>query len=86
MSNILNLDQAPETPVERIAWLGGVLRAVRAELETEFQEAYFQARIQGMFDHAIALRLHSRKRALAWTRRANEERGRIIKWGDGYSS
>jgi hypothetical protein len=38
-----------------------------------------------MFPEALALKKHAKKRALAWTRHANEARGRPIKqWNDGY--
>lgn len=79
---ILNLD-LPADPVERIMYLSGVMRAVRLELEAEYQQAYFEARVRGQFDAALALRYHSEKRALAWTRAENEARGRMMRWGDG---
>lgn len=79
---ILNLEQAPDDPIQRLAWLGGVMDAVRNELDAEFQEAYFWARWTGRLDEALHLNLHSRKRILAWTRAENEARGRMIRWGD----
>ena len=80
--NLLNLD-LPEDPVERLMYLSGVMRAVRSELDSEYQRAYFEARTRGQFDAALGLRLHSEKRALAWTRAENEARGRMMRWGDG---
>lgn len=83
--NILNLKDAPENPVERIVYLSGVMAAVKRELNLELQRAYFEARLQGMFEEALALKLHPRKRALAWTRHENEARGRAVsRWGDGF--
>lgn len=81
--SILNLDDMPTDPVERIGWLGGVMDAAREELEAAFTEAYFEARLQGQLGAAISLRQHSRKRILAFTRKANEAKGRIVKrWPD----
>lgn len=80
----IDFSAAPEDPIARLAWLSGMDKALRAELEAEWAEAYFNARLQGMFDEAVALRLHSKKRILAWTRRVNDARGRaIVRWGDG---
>lgn len=80
---ILNLDDAPKDPIERIIWLDGVNKAVRIELEAEYQRAYFGARITKRFDEAVAVGRTSRKRALAWTRKQNETTGRTIRWNDG---
>lgn len=79
---ILNLT-LPHDPVERLMYLSGVMQAVRSELESEVRLAYFEARQQGLFDAALALRYHSEKKALAWTRAENEARGRTWRWGDG---
>jgi hypothetical protein len=80
---MLNLDDAPEAPIERLLWLSGVMEAVKAELDAEFAEAYYEARLEGVFDTATGLGLHSKKRALAFTRAENERRGRTIRWNDG---
>lgn len=81
----LDLSSAPDNPVERLAWLSGIDQALRREVNLAWQEAYYEARIQGMFEAALALKFHPKKRALAWTRHENEARGRAIsKWGDEY--
>ena len=81
---ILNLDQAPADPIERLIWLGGVHEQAQTELNAALQTAYFEARLSGRLDAALALRLHSPKRILAFTRAENEARGRTVKrWGDG---
>lgn len=83
---IIDLSQAPTDPIQRIVWLGGVQAAVKKEVDTAFQEAYFDARIKGMLGEAISLAIHSRKRIMAWTRHANEARGRVIRhWNDGFA-
>lgn len=85
MTSILNLDSAPENPVERILYLDGVMAAVRTELDAALQQAYYDARLQGMFAAALDLKLHPKKKALAWTRHQNEANGRSIwRWGDGF--
>lgn len=80
---ILNLEAMPENPIERLLWLGGVMAAVREELDAEFADAYYEARLEGTFEVAAGLGLHSKKRALAFTRAENERRGRAVRWGDG---
>lgn len=80
---ILNLKDAPNDPVERIAWLAGVHKAVESELDAEHQVAYYRARLQGQFQAALSVGGHGRERALRWTRRENRERGQAIRWGDG---
>lgn len=80
---ILDLSGAPDDPIERLIWLGGVLEQVQAELDPEWREAYFWARFTGRLDDALRLSLHSRKRVMAYTRAENEHRGRMIRWGDG---
>lgn len=80
---ILNLDDAPDEPIERLAWLSGVMEEVKSELDAEFAAAYYEARLRQVFGHALALGLHSKKRALAYTRHENERRGRTIRWNDG---
>lgn len=80
---ILDLRGAPQDPIERLIWLGGVMDKVRSELDDAFGEAYFWARFTGRLDSALALRLHSRKRVMTYTRAMNNARGRQIRWGDG---
>lgn len=79
---ILNLQDAPDDPIERLIWLGGVMEQVKTELDSEFQSAYFWARFSGRLTEAEGLGLHSTKRIMAWTRAENESRGRMIRWGD----
>lgn len=83
MSSILNLSEAPADPIERIMWLSGVAEAVTRELDAEFAEAYFNARLQRRLASAIEVGPHSRKRVLAYTRAENDRRARIVRWGDG---
>jgi hypothetical protein len=80
--DILDLSDAPFDAVERLLWLGGVADQVAAEMEPYWQDAYFDARLQGQLDQAETLGLHSHKRVMAYTRAANERRGRLIRWGD----
>jgi hypothetical protein len=80
---ILNLDDAPLTPVERVMWLSGVAEAVRTELDAAFAAAYYDARLQGLLDSAVEAGPHARKRVLAYTRSENNRRGRTVHWGDG---
>lgn len=82
-SPILNLADAPTDPIERIMWLDGVNKAVARELDTAFEEAYYNARIEGRFEAAVEAGHASRKRALAWTRARNQAQGRPLRWGDG---
>ena len=79
---ILNLDEAPKDPVERVMWLSGVNEQVRKELDDAFAEAYFEARLQRRLDAVIAAGPHARKRVLAFTRHENQRRGRTVRWGD----
>ena len=79
---ILNLRDAPRDAVERIIWLDGVMEQVRLELDDAYAEAYFEARIQRRFEDALRAGRASKKRALAWTRRRNEQTGRTVRWGD----
>lgn len=82
---LIDFSSAPTDPIERLVWLGGIDRALRAEVESEWQRSYFEARLEGRFDAALGLNLHSKKRALAWTRRENESCGRVVaRWRDGY--
>lgn len=82
---ILNFENAPTEPIERVMWLSGVAEAVAAEMDAAWSEAYFNARLRGraQLDAAISAGPHSRKRVLAYTRAENERRARIIRWGDG---
>lgn len=80
---ILNLDDAPTPPIHRLMWLSGVMDAVKEELDAAFQEAYFDARFQGLMSQAVSLHLHARKKAYAFTRAENEARGRVVRrWPD----
>jgi hypothetical protein len=81
---LLNLDEAPEDAIERLLWLSGVKAKVDAELEAEFADAYFNARLERRFEPALGLGLHGKKKALALSRAGNERRGRMVRWGDGY--
>lgn len=80
---ILNITDLPSDPIEQIIWLDGVKAQVEQELDLLYEEAYFQARITGRFEPAVRTGRASRKRALAWTRRGNEKRGRTVRWNDG---
>lgn len=82
-SLLLNFRNAPSDPIERIMWLDGVMEQTRRELDNAYSLAYGEARLQGRFDAALETGRASRKRALAFTRRFNEARGRAIRWGDG---
>ncbi len=79
---ILNLDDAPHDPLEKLLYLSGVNEAVSAELDAAYQSAYFEARLSGRFDAALGLGLHSKKTALRFTRRENVARSRMLRWGD----
>jgi len=81
-TSLLNFDDAPKDPIERLVWLSGVHLQVARELDTAYAEAYFEARLQGRFDAAVAAGPYARKRALAYTRHENERRGRLIRWND----
>lgn len=83
----MNIDfaGAPADPLERLVWLSGARQVLDAELDAAWQVAYFEARMTGRIDQALALHQHSRKRVLAFTRAENERRGRTIRrWADGY--
>lgn len=80
---ILNLDDAPRDPIERIVWLSGVREQALSELDKEFADAYFQARLRGQLEAAISAGPYARKRVLAYTRHENQRRGRTVRWGDG---
>lgn len=80
---LLDLRGAPKDPVERAAWLGGVLDKVKSELDEAYAQAYGEARLTGRFEDALRLGPLSRTRALAATRRFNHRQGSAIRWGDG---
>lgn len=82
-SPLLNLNDAPEDPIERIMWLTGVKEQATAELDAAFGAAYFAARLEHRLDTAIKAGPFARKRVLAYTRKENQKRGRTIRWGDG---
>jgi len=79
---ILNTKDAPTDAIERLIWLGGVMKQVHDELDPMWQQAYFDARFTGRLDQADSLGLHSHKRIMQYTRAENEKRGRQIRWGD----
>jgi hypothetical protein len=80
----VDFSEAPEEPIKRLLWLSGVKEAVADQLEAEYRRAYFNARLTGQLPAALDLRLHARKRVLAYTRAENERRGRTVaRWGDG---
>lgn len=81
--NLLNLDDAPEDPIRRLAWLSGVREQALAELEVELAEAYFSARLEGRLPAAIQAGPYSMKQALRLTRNENNKQGRMVRWGDG---
>lgn len=81
----IDFSDAPHDPLERLVWLSGAKAAFDAQVNAEWQRAYFEARLTGRFQDALDLGLHSRKRALTLTRAENERRGRSLRWGDGFS-
>lgn len=83
---LLNLDEAPKDPIERLLYLSGVKEQVAVELEVALSAAYFQARLERRFDAALAAGPYALKRALALTRHENQKRGRSIRWNDGLDS
>lgn len=80
---LLDLTDAPTSPVDRIRWLDQVTTSIHTQIEDALAETYFEARTQGTFEAALAAGVTSRKRALAWTRARNEQQGRSIRWSDG---
>jgi hypothetical protein len=83
----LDLTKAPKDALERIGWLSDqedeVQAALRAAFDDAYAEAYFTARMQGRIQAALAIGVHSHKRAMAFTRHWNEAIGRPVRWGDG---
>jgi hypothetical protein len=85
--SLIDFSSAPEDPIERLMWLSGIDQALRKEVDQAWAEAYFDARVKGLFAEALSLHLHSKKKALAWTRHVNNERDRVVwRWRDGYGS
>ena len=80
----IDFSEAPKDPIERLLWLSGAKEKVDAEIEAQWRRAYFEARLEQRFEAALALHLHSRKKALAFTRSENERRGRPLRWGDDF--
>jgi hypothetical protein len=80
--SILSLDDAPTDPIARLVWLGGVKEQVAKELDDAFAAAYFDARLKRQMEQAVRQGPFAMKRALAYSRRENERRGRPIRWGD----
>lgn len=79
---MIDFSSAPDDPILRISWLGGVMKRAKAELDVEYEKAYGEARLSGRMDAALDLGLHSTKRALRYTRAWNQKMGRQIRWGD----
>lgn len=84
MRTYLDLSDAPLDPIKRIMWLGGMNEAIKRELDAAFAEAYYMARLRKQLDAAHAVGLHSHKAIMAFTRRENERRGRMVRWGDKF--
>lgn len=82
MSIILDLTDKPEDPIKAILWLTGVLEKAKSELDEAYAEEYAKTRMDNTFEHALKVGPYSRRRALALTRRWNNERGRMIHWND----
>lgn len=80
--SILNLDDMPHDPLSALLWLSGVKEAVARELDEAYAENYAQARLTGLFDAALSLGLHGKKKALALTRQWNNNQARMVRWGD----
>lgn len=80
---LLDVSAAPSDPIERLVWLSGVKDQVAKEMDEQWSDAYFWARFTGRLDAALSLGLHGRKRIMAYTRAANEHRGRTVRWNDG---
>lgn len=80
--SLLNLDDAPKDPIERVMYLSGVKEQAAKELDEAFAVAYFEARLQRRLDTAITAGPYARKRVLAYTRQENQRRGRTVRWGD----
>lgn len=83
MTEMVDLSRKPADPILAIQWLSLVQEQVNSEIEQAFAEAYFDARLRGQFDQALESGPYGKKRALAMTRRVNNSRARMIRWGDG---
>jgi hypothetical protein len=81
----IDFTKAPHDPIERLVWLSAAQEVFNEALDEEWRKAYFGARLSGRIRAALDLKLHSRKRVLAFTRAENELRGRALHWGDGFS-
>lgn len=79
---LLDLREAPDDALERILWLSGVMEEAKAELDAAYAEAYYEARLSGLFDAAVSLGVHPKSTALRYSRRENNARGRSVRWGD----
>jgi len=80
----IDFSEAPADALQRLVWLSGAKAAFDAQVDALWQRSYFEARLTGRFEAALGLHLHSKKRALAFTRAENERRGRPMRWGDSY--
>ena len=74
----------PIDPVDRLRDLDLLAALVNDEIRREMSVAYFNARVQGRFEEALEVGPWPWTRAVAATRNVNEERGRSIRWQDGY--
>ena len=79
---LLDLTDKPEDPLKAILWLTGVLAKVKDELDDAYAEEYVRTRMDGTFEDALRIGPLSRRRALALTRKWNNERGRMVRWND----
>lgn len=80
---LVNFEECPDDALEALLWLSGVREQVNKELTARWQKAYYEARLTGRLDPALALGLHSRKKVMAYTRAENEARGRSVsRWQD----
>lgn len=80
---VIDPAEAPRDALERLVWLSGARDVFNTWLEGELRRAYFEARLTGRLESAVNLKLHSRKRVMAYTRQQNELQGRGTRWGDG---
>jgi len=80
----IDFSEMPHDPIKKLVWLSGAKEAFDTQVNAQWQTAYYEARLTGRFQRALNLKLHSKKKALAFTRAENERRGRATHWGDGY--
>jgi hypothetical protein len=78
----LNLEGAPDSPIERLNWLFEREVEFLRDLHVAYSRAYFDARLGGQLDDALGLHLHGKKKVLAMTRRENYRRGSSVRWQD----